>query len=101
VKPEHPIPRVEFKSSLVATMVAIDGTWQHPCVVHDISAQGAKLGVSDGCPVNPGREFFLLMARTGLVYRRCELVWINGTELGVHFLLGKQAVPVAPRRRVV
>lgn len=99
MKPEHPTPRVEFKSSLEATMVAIDGTWQQPCVVHDISAQGAKLGVN-GCPLDPGREFFLLISRTGLVYRRCELVWVNGTELGVHFLFGKQTPPIVPRRRV-
>jgi hypothetical protein len=32
------------------------------------------------------KEFFLLLSSTGLAYRRCELVRVNGTEIDVHFL---------------
>ena len=35
------------------------------------------------------REFFLLLSSTGLAYRRCELVRINGSEMDIQFLRGK------------
>jgi hypothetical protein len=35
------------------------------------------------------KEFFLLLSSTGLAYRRCELVRVNGTEIDVQFLKGK------------
>ena len=35
------------------------------------------------------KEFFLLLSSTGLAYRRCELVRVNGMEIDVHFLKGK------------
>jgi len=35
------------------------------------------------------KEFFLLLSSTGLAYRRCELVRVNGTEMDIHFLKGK------------
>jgi hypothetical protein len=31
----------------------------------------------------------LLLSSTGLAYRRCELVRVNGSELDVQFLQGK------------
>jgi hypothetical protein len=34
----------------------------------------------------PLKEFFLLLSSTGLAYRRCELAWVNGEEIGVNFL---------------
>ena len=37
------------------------------------------------------KEFFLLLSSTGLAYRRCELVRVNGTEMEVSFLRGKNA----------
>ena len=37
------------------------------------------------------KEFFLLLSSTGLAYRRCELVRVNGTEMDVSFLKGKHA----------
>jgi hypothetical protein len=30
-----------------------------------------------------------LLSSTGLAYRRCELVRVNGTEMDIHFLRGK------------
>ena len=32
------------------------------------------------------KEFFLLLSSTGLAYRRCELAWVNGDQIGVNFL---------------
>jgi hypothetical protein len=34
------------------------------------------------------KEFFLLLSSTGLAYRRCELVWVRGEQIGVSFLKG-------------
>ena len=36
------------------------------------------------------KEFFLLLSSTGLAYRRCELVRVNGTEMDIQFLKGRQ-----------
>ena len=30
------------------------------------------------------------MSSTGLAYRRCELVRVNGTDMDIHFLRGKR-----------
>jgi hypothetical protein len=39
----------------------------------------------------------MLLSSTGLAYRRCELVWIDGTTAGVHFIQanGKKAQTTA------
>ena len=31
------------------------------------------------------KEFFLQLSTTGLVFRRCGLIRVNGTEIGVNF----------------
>ena len=31
-------------------------------------------------------EFFLLLSSTGNAFRRCERIWVNGSEVGVKFL---------------
>jgi len=36
------------------------------------------------------KEFFLLLSSTGLAYRRCELVRVNGTEMDVKGRQGKK-----------
>jgi hypothetical protein len=49
---------------------------------------------ADGGRLHSGlnlKEFFLLLSSTGLAYRRCELVRVNGTEMDIHFLRGKHA----------
>jgi hypothetical protein len=32
------------------------------------------------------KEFFLLLSSSGLAYRRCELAWVNGDQIGVKFI---------------
>jgi hypothetical protein len=45
---------------------------------------GARLTVIDGSVQGLAlKEFFLLLSSTGLAYRRCELAWVNGDQLGV------------------
>jgi len=51
----------------------------------DVSQSGAKLEIEGSPDVLRAREFFLLLSSTGLAFRRCELVWVDGTQVGVKF----------------
>ena len=67
----------------------IDGTWRRDCLLNAISDTDAMLTVEGSIQGLNLKEFFLLLSSTGLAYRRCELVRVNGTEMDVHFLKGK------------
>ena len=81
--------RVTFERGIAAHMMGIDGTWRRDCTMEDISETGAKLTVEGSVEGLHLKEFFLLLSSTGLAYRRCELVRVNGTEIDVAFLKGK------------
>jgi hypothetical protein len=70
--------------------MAVDGTWRRSCTLKDVSATGARLEVDGSTDVLTSREFFLVLSSTGLAFRRCELVWINGTTVGVRFIVDKE-----------
>jgi hypothetical protein len=78
--------RVVFERGFAAHMMAIDGTWRRACKVEDASDGGAKLTIEDSIEGLPLNEFFLVLSSTGLAYRRCELAWVNGNQVGVYFL---------------
>jgi hypothetical protein len=78
--------RVTFERGISAHMMGIDGTWRRGCSVEDISEIGAKLTVEGSIEGLNLKEFFLLLSSTGLAYRRCELGWVNGDQMGVNFL---------------
>jgi hypothetical protein len=78
--------RVTFERGINAHMMGIDGTWRRECIVEDISELGAKLTVEGSIEGLNLKEFFLLLSSTGLAYRRCELAWVNGDQVGVNFL---------------
>ena len=78
--------RVVFERGFAARMMGIDGTWRRNCLVEDVSETGAKLTVEGSVEGLNLKEFFLLLSSTGLAYRRCELAWINGEQLGASFL---------------
>jgi hypothetical protein len=78
--------RVTFERGINAHMMGIDGTWRRECIVEDISELGAKLTVDGSIEGLNLKEFFLLLSSTGLAYRRCELAWVNGDQVGVNFL---------------
>ena len=78
--------RVKFERGIPAFMMAIDGTWRRNCTMEDISEVGAKLTVEGSVEGLHLKEFFLLLSSTGLAYRRCELSWINGDQIGVSFI---------------
>ncbi|MFT4120774.1 PilZ domain-containing protein [Bradyrhizobium sp.] len=78
--------RVVFERGIPAQMMGIDGTWRRDCTMEDVSATGAKLTIDGSVEGLHLKEFFLLLSSTGLAYRRCELAWVNGDQIGVNFL---------------
>jgi hypothetical protein len=89
-------PRVRFDHARHARMMGIDGTWQRECVIDNISDGGARLVVDSSIQGLPLREFFLVLSSTGMAYRHCRLVWVNGDQIGVSFSRRGKLKP--PRR---
>lgn len=67
-------------------MMAIDGTWRRDCQMIDVSQTGARLHIEGSLAGLDLKEFFLLLSSTGLAYRRCQLLRVDGDQLGVEFL---------------
>ncbi|MGY3032259.1 hypothetical protein ACVIIV_001429 [Bradyrhizobium sp. USDA 4354] len=78
--------RIVFERGIPAQMMGIDGTWRRDCAMEDVSESGAKLTIDGSVEGLHLKEFFLLLSSTGLAYRRCELAWVNGDQIGVNFL---------------
>jgi len=69
-------------------------------VLNAISDNDAELTVEGSIQGLNLKEFFLLLSSTGLAYRRCELVRVNGAEMDIQFLkgkLGKKRPGAAPK----
>src|ERR1700740_2835104 len=81
--------RVTFSRGYDVCIMAIDGTWRRDCQLKAISDNDALLTLEGSIQGLNLKEFFLLLSSTGLAYRRCELVRVNGAEIDVQFLLGK------------
>jgi|SRR5665213_1472224 len=81
--------RVTFTRGYVAHIMGIDGTWRRTVTLLDISATGARLTVEGSIQGLKLTEFFLLLSSTGLAFRRCSLVRVNGDELGLKFVEGQ------------
>src|ERR1700687_5253907 len=77
---------VILERGFTAHMMGIDGTWRRECTMEDVSESGAKLTVKGAVEGPHLEEFFLRLSPTGLAYRRCELSWVNGDQIGVNFL---------------
>lgn len=82
--------RVTFSRGYDVCIMAIDGTWRRACQLNAISDTDAVLTVEGSIQGLNLKEFFLLLSSTGLAYRRCELVRVNGTEMDIQFLRSKQ-----------
>jgi hypothetical protein len=78
-------PRVHFAHERPAQLMAIDGTWRRECTIDNVSDGGARLTVGDSIIDLRLTEFFLVLSSTGLAYRRCRLIWVNGGQIGVSF----------------
>src|SRR5947199_10298260 len=83
--------RVTFSRGYGVCIMGIDGTWRRDCMLNAISDTDAALTVEGSIQGLNLKEFFLLLSSTGLAYRRCELVRVNGTEMDISFLKGKNA----------
>ena len=81
--------RVTFSHGYNVCIMGIDGTWRRDCLLSAISDTDALLTVEGSIQGLNLKEFFLLLSSTGLAYRRCELVRVNGTEMDIQFLRGK------------
>jgi hypothetical protein len=80
--------RVSFSRGYGVCIMGIDGTWRRDCLLNAISDTDAILTVEGSIQGLNLKEFFLLLSSTGLAYRRCELVRVNGAEIDVRFLKG-------------
>lgn len=92
--------RVQLEHRYEVNVVGVDGTWRRKCVLLDVSATGARLEVEGTLEVLRAGEFFLLLSSTGLAFRRCELVRIDGSTAGIRFIMDKQkkrGTPAAQR----
>lgn len=67
-------------------IVGLDGTWRRDCLMMDVAFGGAKLVIEPSTDRLVSKDFFLVLSTTGAAYRRCELVWSNGEQLGVRFV---------------
>src|SRR5947207_14884178 len=83
--------RVPVSRGYGVCIMGIDGTWRRDCLLRAISDYDAILSVEGSIQGLNLKEFFLLLSSTGLAYRRCELVRVNGTEMDIRFLRGKHA----------
>jgi PilZ domain len=81
--------RVQFQQAYPANLMGVDGTWRRSCVMRDVSSTGARLEINGSTEVLQAKEFFLVLSSTGLAFRRCELVWLDGTIAGIRFLENK------------
>jgi hypothetical protein len=88
-EPKKVSERVAFGRGYDVCIMAIDGTWRRDCLLQAISDVDAVLTVEGSIQGLNLKEFFLLLSSTGLAYRRCELVRVNGTEMDVQFLKAK------------
>ena len=81
---------VTFSRGYGVCIMGIDGTWRRDCLLNAISDNDAILTVAGSIQGLNLKEFFLLLSSTGLAYRRCELVRVNGTEIDVQFLKARK-----------
>jgi len=88
--------RVKFERGFEVFLMAIDGTWRRNCILVDVSQTGAKLMVEGSIEGLQLKEFFLLLSSTGLAYRRCGLVWVNGGQIGARFISNDGQKPKNP-----
>lgn len=78
--------RVRLDHQRPVNLMGVDGTWRRNCLLLDVSSTGARLDVDGTLDVLQAKEFFLLLSSTGLAFRRCELIRVEGSQVGVRFV---------------
>jgi hypothetical protein len=91
--------RVRLEHKQAVNLMGLDGAWRRSCFLVDVSATGAKLEVEGSLDVLKAKQFFLLLSSTGLAFRRCELVRVDGSDVGVRFITDRETKgrPITPR----
>jgi len=84
--------RVDFERAIRVYIMGIDGTWRRECMMVDVSQTGARLRIEGSAEGLDLKEFFLLLSSTGLAFRRCQLVRMDGDQIGVRFLARDKAI---------
>jgi hypothetical protein len=79
-------PRFHFDRGYPARIMAIDGTWQRPCQIANVSRLGAKLIIDGSVDRLNLDEFFLLLSTNGTAHRRCRMMWLRGDQLGIRYV---------------
>lgn len=82
--------RVRLEQRYPVNLMGVDGAWRRTCVLLDVSTTGARLEVDGSLDVLKAKEFFLILSASGSVFRRCELVRVDGSEVGVRFIAEKK-----------
>ena len=75
-------PKGQFQRKVQARLIQ-HGFADRPCVVSDVSSNGAKILVSGESAIPTHFELAFDIAGTG---RLCELIWRHGKTAGVKFL---------------
>lgn len=91
--------RVDFDHGIHVYIMGIDGTWRRDCLMVDVSQTGARLCVEGSLEGLDLKEFFLLLSSTGLAYRRCRMVRLDGDQIGVEFIKPDKAKKKATARQ--
>ena len=91
--------RVDFERGIRVYIMGIDGTWRRECMMIDVSQTGARLCIEGSFEELDLKEFFLLLSSTGLAFRRCRMVRVDGDQIGIQFLALDQAKKKSMKRR--
>jgi hypothetical protein len=91
--------RVDFERGIRVYIMGIDGTWRRECMMIDVSQTGARLCIEGSFEGLDLKEFFLLLSSTGLAFRRCRMVRVDGDQIGIQFLALDQARKKSMKRR--
>lgn len=91
--------RVIFGRGYNVWIMGIDGTWRRSCVLKAVSSHDAELILEGSIEGLNLKEFFLLLSSTGLAYRRCELLKVNGAQIDIRFLSTKGNSKAKPSAR--
>lgn len=85
--------RIQFGKGFAMKIIAIDGSWFRACNILDVSEEGALLQFQKSLSGLVLDEFFLMLSSTGVAFRRCKMAWINGDQMGVHFIKSNERAP--------
>src|SRR3569833_250933 len=85
--------RNQIVKGLAMKFIAIDGSCFRASIIHDVSEEGALLQFEKSLSGLNLDEFFLALSSTGVAFRRCKMAWVNGDQMGAHFIRSNERYP--------